>query len=75
MIVGFLVLIVFLVTRFPGTAELDLPESITVPNGVKPVAFTQTADWYAVVTEVNEILIFDRETGAHLETILVNVQD
>ncbi|MEL7115236.1 MAG: DUF6476 family protein, partial [Pseudomonadota bacterium] len=32
MIVGFIVLIAFLVTRFPDTAPLSLPDQITLPD-------------------------------------------
>ena len=58
MIVGFIVLIGFLVTRIPGRPSLILPDQITLPDGSAPVAFTQTANWYAVVTANDEILIY-----------------
>jgi hypothetical protein len=65
MIVGFIILIGFLVTRFPGSkSPLALPERIVLPDGVSAQAFTQAADWYAVVTDGDEILIFDRADGA-----------
>lgn len=75
MIVGFLVLIGFLVTRFPSSGDLTIPDQITLPDGTIPVAFTQTADWYAVVTKVNEILIFDRATGEILQKVAVGQTD
>ena len=59
MIVGFIVLIGFLVTRFPGSNSLTMPDQITLPDGTMPVAFTQTADWYAIVTNDNTILIYN----------------
>ena len=72
MIVGFIILIGFLVTRFPsGKKTLDMPASITLPDGTVPVAFTQTATWYAVVTEADTILIFDRASGKLRQTIKV----
>ncbi len=65
MIVGFIILIGFLVTRFPGAKQgVALPEAISLPEGVRAQAFTQGNDWYAVVTEADEILIFDRDSGA-----------
>lgn len=65
MIVGFIILIGFLVTRFPGGKNsLPLPEAIGLPEGTRAQAFTQGGDWYAVVTEEDEILIFDRAGGA-----------
>lgn len=74
MIVGFVVLIGFLVTRFPGTGTgaPPLPDQITLPDGTRPVAYTQTADWYAVVTDNDEILIFGHD-GDLRQTIKVTV--
>ena len=72
MIVGFIVLIVFLVTRFPTGPSLELPETISLPDGSSAVAFTQAEDWYAVVTADNRILIYDRKTGALRQTVNVD---
>jgi len=61
MIIGFVVLIGFLITRFPDTTAsqpLPLPDQITLPDGSHPVAFTRGPDWYAVVTQDDEILIY-----------------
>ena len=63
MIVGFIVLIGFLVTRFPDRAELSLPDQINLPDGSTPVAFTRAADWFAVVTGEDEILIYNLAGG------------
>lgn len=68
MIAGFIVLIALLVTRFPGARGVSLPDAITLPGGTVPVAFTQTADWWAVVTEDDRILIFARD-GALIQTV------
>ena len=75
MIIGFIVLIVFLVTRFPEGPSLTLPETITLPDGTTPIAFTQTREWYGVVTEQDEILIYDKATGSVVQTIQVNIAD
>jgi len=74
MIVGFIVLIGILVTRFPGGGGqgVSLPDQITLPDGSAPVAFTQTAKWYAVVTSADEILIFDLD-GEMQQRIAVEV--
>ena len=69
MIAGLLAIITLLVIRFP-TATPALPEAITLPDGTLVTAFTQAPSWYAVVTAGDEILIFDRATGA-LRQILV----
>lgn len=70
MILGVVVVIGLLVTRLSRNTPV-LPSEITLPNGAKATAFTQAADWYAVVTDENEILIFDRMTGALRQTIVV----
>ncbi|MEP2920067.1 DUF6476 family protein [Sulfitobacter sp.] len=70
MIVGVLVVIGLLVTRLSSESPI-LPSEIALPDGAKPVAFTQAADWYAIVTDANEILIFDRFTGALQQTVTV----
>mgnify|MGYP006956416372 CR=1 FL=1 len=61
MIVGFIVLIAVFVTRFPRAATLSLPEQITLPEGAVATAYTQGPDWYAVVTDSQSILIFNRD--------------
>ncbi|MEL7279919.1 MAG: DUF6476 family protein [Pseudomonadota bacterium] len=63
MVLGFIVIVVLFVIRFSGTSALELPDTITLPDGSTPLAFTQGTDWYAVVTQEDQILIFDRESG------------
>ena len=64
MIVGFLVLIALFVTRLWGTAPaIPLPDTITLPDGTTPTAFTRGSNWYAVVTDEDQILIFDANSG------------
>ncbi|WP_261194735.1 DUF6476 family protein [Pseudoruegeria sp. SHC-113] len=70
MIAGVVIIIALIVIRFREVRESpDLPASIALPQGTKAIAFTQAPDWYAVVTEENEILIFDRKTGALAQTV------
>jgi hypothetical protein len=38
---------------------------------VNPIAYTQTINWYAIVTDDDEILIFDN-TGNEIQKIKVN---
>ena len=70
MIGGLLILITLIVIRvqqpFPGLA---IPEQITLPGGITATAFTATADWYAVVSSDNQILIYDRVTHELTQTI------
>lgn len=62
MIFGVLAIVVVIVIRFSDRSPV-LPETITLPNGAQATAFTQGDSWYAVVTDRNQILIFDRFTG------------
>ena len=61
MIVGFVILIGYLVTQFPGTGGVAVPEELTLPEGASAVAYTQGSDWVAVVTDQDEILIFNMD--------------
>ncbi|WOI57074.1 DUF6476 family protein [Palleronia sp. LCG004] len=64
MLAGLVTLIVLFVTRFPPAVP-PLPETIALPEGEVPFAFTRGATWIAIVTRDDEILIFD-ETGETL---------
>ncbi|MCU0802624.1 MAG: DUF6476 family protein [Rhodobacteraceae bacterium] len=71
MIAGVITIVALLVTRLNGTSPLPLPETISLPDGAKAQAVTAGADWYAVVTTDNRILIFDRLTGDLRQEIAV----
>jgi hypothetical protein len=43
-----------------------------LPDGATATAFTQGSDWYAIVTDTNQILIYDRLTGALRQTVVIN---
>lgn len=68
MMVGVLTIIVLLVMRFRATPP-PLPATITMPDGARAVSFTQGDNWYAVITDEDEILIFDRVTGQLRQTV------
>ena len=69
MIGGIITLVTLIFLRFQDRpASLTLPNSITLPQGNTPVAFTKGAGWYAVVTSSNQILIYD-PNGTLLQTI------
>jgi hypothetical protein len=70
MICGVLVVIGLLVTRLNRPAPV-LPDALVLPEGAAARAFTQGEDWFAVVTDRNEILIYDRLTGALRQTIVI----
>jgi hypothetical protein len=72
MIVGIIALVTLIFIRFQDEATpVALPDSIMLPDGKRPVAFTQTHKWYAIVTDDNHIMVFDR-AGALLQTIKVS---
>ena len=71
MIAGMVVLIALFVIRFQDS-RIDLPKAITLPDGTRPVAFTQTRSWYAVVSAYDQILIFNLK-GELVQTVPVKV--
>ena len=72
MIVGLVVMITLVVIRLnAGTPELALPEYITLPDGTRATAFTQAPNWYAVVTDDDHILIFNRDSGELTQNISI----
>lgn len=72
MIVGLVVIIALFVIRFYGGPRTPaLPDTITLPDGTRPLAYTETANWYAVVTADDRILIFERGSGALMQEIQV----
>jgi len=71
MIVGVITIVWVIVTRMPQAMQRPpaLPDAITLPDGTRATAFTQGSDWYAVVTDNDQILVFDRATGALRQTV------
>lgn len=61
MILGVITVVGVLVTRMPdGRAQIPaLPHSITLPAGARAQAVTFGAGWSAVVTDAQDLLIFD----------------
>mgnify|MGYP006945885404 CR=1 FL=1 len=72
MVIGFIVIVVLFVTKFSDAFGPDLPDVITLPDGSEPLAFTQGANWYAVVTKDDQVLIYDRETGVLRQTLQID---
>lgn len=64
MIAGVLTIVALLVIRLQAPQVAPLPAEITLPDGAAASTFTQGRDWYAVVTDADEILIYDRQSGA-----------
>ena len=73
MIVGILIIVTLLVIKIRSD-DLNFPSNLLLPDGTKPVAFTQTKDWYSVVTEDNDILIYKND-GTLIKSIKVSGLD
>ena len=72
MIGGVVTVVLLLVIRLnEAPAPLPLPQQITLPDGATATAFTVGSDWFGVVTEDDEILIYDQATGALRQTIVL----
>jgi hypothetical protein len=70
MVGGVVTIIILLVMRFRDVPP-NLPAEITLPAGAKATGFSQGTQWFAVITDQDEILIFDRVTGRLTQTIKV----
>lgn len=70
MIGGVLLIVGLIVIRFYDVPPV-LPETVSLPDGAQAVSFTQGPDWYAIVTNDNRILIYDRVTGALKQTVTI----
>lgn len=71
MIAGFVALIATLIVRLSADPQV-LPESVALPDDATAVAFTQGDDWFAIVTDDDRILIYDRASGALRQTVTVD---
>lgn len=71
MIGGVVVVVGLLVTRLSDDTP-TLPEEITLPDGARAQAVTIGQGWYAIVTEDQRILIYDKTTGALKQEIKVD---
>ena len=73
MIGGVVTVVALLVIRLNADpAPLPLPDRITLPDGTTATAFTVGSDWYGVVTDKDEILIFDQVTGTLRQTVTID---
>lgn len=68
MIGGVLVTFALIVIRLSDRTP-TLPDQIELPDGAKAQAVTIGNNWFAVVTDDNRILIFDKATGKQRQQI------
>ena len=71
MIGGVLVTFALIVIRLSDRAP-KLPDQIELPDGARAAALTIGNNWYAVVTDDNRILIFDKITGKQRQEITLD---
>ena len=71
MILGFLTIVALFVMRFGTTSTAELPDEITLPDGTRAQAFTRGDDWFAIVTEDDEILIYEASSGTLRQRIQI----
>ena len=69
MILGILTIAALLAFKL-RSENINFPQTLTLPDGTKPIAFTQTKDWYSIISETNEILIY-RNDGILIKSITV----
>ena len=73
MIVGVLAIVVLLVIRLQTPAAPSLPGDLTLPEGVTARAVTFGQGWVGVVTDDDQILLFDAESGEMIEAIEITL--
>jgi hypothetical protein len=59
MILGVLAIVILLVIRLQAPVPPHVPDAILLPEGVRATAYTQGTGWIAIVTDADEILIYD----------------
>ena len=69
MIVGILTIAALLAFKL-RSENINFPQTLTLPDGTKPIAFTQTKYWYSIISETNEILIYKND-GTLIKSITV----
>jgi hypothetical protein len=73
MIGGLLVIIALIVIRFSGD-PVEFPDHLQLPQGATAQAFTRGAGWLAIVTDQDQIIIYDSATGTQRQVITIDSQ-
>jgi hypothetical protein len=68
---GMIAIALVIVFRFPDPTPV-LPENLRLPAGSTISAVTQGKGWIAIVTDQQEILIFDAVSGSLRQTLQIN---
>ena len=69
MIGGILIIAALLAFKL-RSESINFPQTLILPDGTKPIAFTQTKDWYSVITDADQILIYKND-GTLIRSIAV----
>jgi len=69
MITGIIIIVALLAVKL-RTESINFPQTVILPDGTKPIAFTQTKDWYSIITDADEVLIFKND-GTLINSILI----
>ena len=69
MIGGILIIAALLAFKL-RSESINFPQTLILPDGTKPIAFTQTKDWYSIITDEDQILIYKND-GTLIRTITV----
>ena len=69
MIGGILIIAALLAFKL-HSESINFPQTLILPDGTKPIAFTQTKDWYSVITDADQILIYKND-GTLIRSITV----
>ena len=69
MIGGILIIAALLAFKL-RSESINFPPTLILPDGTKPIAFTQTKDWYSVITDADQILIYKND-GTLMRSIAV----
>lgn len=52
-------------------SEQVFPDEMTLPNGIRAAAFTATKDWFAIITDNDKILVYNRDSGELIQQITI----
>ncbi|MGV6849477.1 MAG: DUF6476 family protein [Marinibacterium sp.] len=69
MIGGLLTVVALLVIRGLRPAPLPLPDQIDLPAGARAMSVTYAPDWILVLSDSNELYLFDRVSGRLHQTV------
>lgn len=70
MIAGVVTLVGLLVIRLGDTTP-PLPSEISLPEGITAIGFSQGEGWYAILTDNNLMLIYNRFTGELAQEVAI----